>query len=67
MGFSKAGPRMTTFIRVFGLILFILGLIIIYYNITSPMILDPDKTFFNSLGIAQIILGLFILTMKVKE
>jgi len=66
MGFSRAGPRITTFIRVFGLILFILGLILLYHNNISPEILDPDKTFFNSLGIAQIILGLFILAIKVK-
>ncbi len=67
MSISEMRPRLTLFLKVFGAIFLVLGLMVIYYNNTSPEIGNPDRTFFNGLGLAQTILGILILLIKVRE
>ncbi|NIN52814.1 MAG: hypothetical protein GTN80_06970 [Nitrososphaeria archaeon] len=59
--------RLEQLLKLLGFLLLFMGVIFLYQNLSSPTVLDPHRTFFSVVGIAQILIGLFIVGVKVRE
>jgi hypothetical protein len=53
--------------RILGLLVFAMGLITVFYALTSALALESFMWFFTSLGIILSFLGLVMITAKTTE
>lgn len=53
--------------KFFGLIIFVVGLVVLYYTVTSASVLLLFTGFFSALSIVLVVLGLVLITAKTEE
>jgi len=53
--------------KVLGLLLLILGVLLLYYTVTSTVELSMFTGFFGFLGVAVLIIGIVLLLVKAPE
>ena len=64
---SRKISKLEQFVKLFGLIFIVLGVMTMYFTYTSPELSNPEVTLFNGIGLALIIIGITIAIVKVKE
>jgi hypothetical protein len=52
--------------KFFGLIIFVIGILTLYYTLSSSQALDGFTGFFSFLSIVLVVLGLALLIVKVE-
>ncbi|MFQ5711294.1 MAG: hypothetical protein ACE5GD_05880 [Candidatus Geothermarchaeales archaeon] len=63
----KKISKLEQLLKLLGIIFLALGVMVVYNSLNSPQVVDPHKTFFSVVGVAQILIGLFIIGVKVRE
>ncbi len=64
---SRKISKLEQFVKLFGLIFIVLGVMTMYFTYTSPELSNSEGTLFNGIGLALIIIGLTIAIVKVKK
>lgn len=52
--------------KFFGLIIFLVGILTLYYTLSSSQVLESFTSLFSFLSIILVVLGLFLLIVKVE-
>jgi uncharacterized protein YjeT (DUF2065 family) len=64
---EEGGTGLTFAERLFGFILLVVGIIAVYYTLTSAKALGVFTTFFSFLCVIPAVLGLVLMTAKTEE